>query len=254
MKILLTNDDGFHADGLQALIETLKGEHELYVIAPKHHMSGMGHAISVGRDIAVEKQYIDGVKAAYTVTGTPSDCGKIAHVYLFKDIAFDLVVSGINRGLNLAADIIYSGTVSAAHESWAYGFNAIALSQDLTSDGNIDHMHAAEHAKEIINALDIDGEPFLYSINYPADGRPKDLIYATASDVKYREHTKISGDDDAFTIKFRGERINLSGCSDNEYDLIKKGNATIYPVKISVYPKERDNKIDQLIKFTKLVI
>ncbi len=250
MKILLTNDDGFYADGLQALIKTLKDEHELYVIAPKHHMSGMGHGISVGQKIAVEKQQIDGVVAAYTVDGTPSDCGKIAHVYLFKDIAFDLVVSGINRGLNLAVDIIYSGTVSAAHESWAYGFNTLALSQDLTADGEINHFNAAKHAKKIINALDTSAEPFLYSINYPANGLPKGLIYAEASDVKYLEHTKVEGDDNAFTIKFRGERINLSGNSDNEYDLAKRGYAAIYPVNISVYQNKRDHKIDQLIKST----
>lgn len=245
------NDDGFYADGLQALITALKYDHELYVIAPKHHMSGMGHAISVGKEIAVEKQQIDGVIAAYTVDGTPSDCGKIAHVYLFKDIAFDLVVSGINRGLNLAVDIIYSGTVSAAHESWVYGFNAIALSQDLTEDGNINHDYAAQHAKELINALEFGDQPFLYSVNYPANQQPKGLIYAKASDVKYHEHTAIDGDDDNFTIKFRGSRINLSGNDDNEYDLVKRGYAAIYPVNIRVYQNEHDNQIDQLIKMTK---
>ncbi len=251
MKILLMNDDGFYADGLQTLITTLKDEHEIYVIAPKNHMSGMGHAISVGKTIAVEKQHIDGVKAAYTVDGTPSDCGKIAHVFLFKDIAFDLVVTGVNRGLNLAVDIIYSGTVSAAHESWAYGFNAMALSQDLTSDGNVNHYYAAQHAKKLINALEFSDEPFLYSVNYPALCQPKGLIYAEASDVKYHEHTDIVGDDDNFTIEFTGSRINLSGYNDNEYDLVKKGYAVIYPVNIKVYQYEHDNRIEQLINLIK---
>ncbi len=248
MKILLMNDDGFFADGLTSLIDVLKADHELYVCAPKSHMSGMGHAISVGKTIRVEKQQIDGVKAAYTVAGTPSDCSKIAHLYLFKDVDFDLVISGINCGLNLAVDIIYSGTVSAAHESWAYGYNALALSQDIAADvAATNFQAAAEYSKALIAALDFSNQPFLYSINYPANRRPKQLVYAEPSDVSYNEAIDIVGDAADFTIKLTGHRTNHSTNADNEYDLVKKGYAVIYPVQIEVSRQQRDPALQNLI-------
>lgn len=241
------NDDGFDAAGLTTLIDVLKAEHSLYVCAPKRHMSGMGHAISVGQKIRVERQHIDGVEAAYTVDGTPCDCSKIAHLQLFKEIDFDLAISGINCGLNLAVDIVYSGTVSAAHESWAYGYNALALSQDIAADLNDTNFRAAaEHAKALIAALDFGARPFLYSVNYPANRRPKGLRYAVPSDVRYRELIDIDGAADDFTIKLTGQRRNLSPNDDNEYDLVKKGYATIYPVQIEVYPARRDKRLDDI--------
>ncbi len=248
LKILIMNDDGFYAAGLTTLINVLKTAHDLYVCAPKAHMSGMGHAISVGQKIRVEKQAIDGVKAAYTVDGTPSDCSKIAHLYLFKDIDFDLVISGINCGLNLAVDVIYSGTASAAHESWAYGYNALALSQDIANNADDTNFQAAaEHAKALIAQLDFNDKPFLYSINYPANRIPKGLLYAEPSNVVYHEAIDIAGDDTDFTIKLTGQRNNLSANNDNEYDLVKKGYAVIYPLQIEVTPKRRNLELLALV-------
>ncbi len=248
MKILLLNDDGYDAAGLNCLIAALKDEHQLYLCAPKRHMSGMGHAISVGRHIAVQKTDIAGVKVAYVVDGTPCDCAKLAHLYLFKDIDFDLVISGINCGLNLAVDIVYSGTVSAAHESWGYGYNALALSQDIAADVDQTNFEAAaQHAKNLIEQIEFSEKPFLYSVNYPTNCRPKGLIYASASEVTYREAIDLNGDSARFTIKLTGHRNNLSSADDNEYDLIKKGYATIYPVYIEVYPSQRDGRLATLI-------
>lgn len=247
MRILLINDDGFYADGLAALIAALKDEHELYVCAPKEHMSGMGHAITVVRDIAVERVDLAGTAAAYIVDGTPSDCAKIACLYLFKEIEFDLVLSGINDGANMGADIIYSGTVSAAHEAYRYGNHAIALSV-ANKDRSVpnDYKHAAKHIADYIKRLDYSGTHFLYNINYPYMRQPRALKYAYPSEVDYREKIVVHGDKDSFRIHFTGTPVNVSKLKGNDFELLELGYATIVPVLLAVRDDALDNNTQPL--------
>ena len=111
MKILLSNDDGYHASGIQALIIELEKKHDIYVAAPAINCSAGSSALSVRKDIK-----IDNIKENhYVIDGTPADCVHIALTCLIKD-DIDIVVSGINIGANLGDDVIYSGTVAAALE------------------------------------------------------------------------------------------------------------------------------------------
>ena len=111
MKILLSNDDGYYADGLQALCSELSKNHNIFVAAPLKNHSAGSSALSVRKDIGV-----DNIKDNhYVIDGTPADCVHIALTCLIKE-KVDIVVSGINMGANLGDDVIYSGTVAAALE------------------------------------------------------------------------------------------------------------------------------------------
>ncbi|MBI6545200.1 MAG: 5'/3'-nucleotidase SurE [Cyanobacteria bacterium NC_groundwater_1444_Ag_S-0.65um_54_12] len=116
MRLLLSNDDGIHAPGLQVLATMLATEHDVHVVAPDRERSGTGHALTLHKPLRVEEVPLVGVAQALAVNGTPSDCIKLAWGSLMRDNRPDMVVSGINRGPNLGVDVIYSGTVSAAIE------------------------------------------------------------------------------------------------------------------------------------------
>ncbi|MEI7473327.1 MAG: 5'/3'-nucleotidase SurE [bacterium] len=128
MKILISNDDGIQAYGIRALAQRLAFEHEVYVIAPDRERSAAGHALTLHRPLRVEEVSMGfDVARAWEISGTPGDCVKIG-ISAILDIMPDFVISGINHGPNLGADIIYSGTVSAAMEGAVLGFPSIAIS------------------------------------------------------------------------------------------------------------------------------
>jgi len=128
VKILITNDDGIHAEGIACLNDCLReAGHEVVVSAPYTEQSATGHAITLRKPIWAKKIYKKDVFYGYGVTGTPADSVKIGILELAgKDV--DLVVSGINRGANLGTDIPYSGTVSGALEGAIMGYPSIAIS------------------------------------------------------------------------------------------------------------------------------
>lgn len=130
MKILISNDDGIAANGIRALAEVLSVEHEVYVIAPDRERSAAGHSLTLHTPLRVEEvEAYNGVKRAWVTTGTPGDCVKIGiNAILGPDEQPDIVISGINHGPNLGADILYSGTVSCAMEGAMLGVPSIALS------------------------------------------------------------------------------------------------------------------------------
>ena len=132
MRILLTNDDGVNAGGLRVL-ETLARcfSDDIWVVAPAEEASGAGHSLTLSRPIRLRK--LD--ERRFCVTGTPTDSVMMAVGHLMKELKPDVVLSGVNRGANLADDITYSGTVSAAMEGALAGVRAIALSQVYAREG-----------------------------------------------------------------------------------------------------------------------
>lgn len=130
MRILITNDDGILADGIITLTDLLKDLGDIYVVAPSRQRSAVSHGITVHEPLVVrEVEYPVKVKKAYSVSGKPADCIRIAVEDLMPEKP-DLVVSGINAGPNFGQDIMYSGTVSGAIEAMFYGIRAIAFSLD----------------------------------------------------------------------------------------------------------------------------
>ena len=163
MKILLSNDDGYYASGIQALINELEKNHDIYVAAPATNHSAGSSALSVRKDIKVDEVK----KNHYVIDGTPADCVHIGLTCLIKE-EIDIVVSGINLGANLGDDVIYSGTVAAALEGRHLKMSPIAIS--LTSQENIDINEAAILSSSLIENIISNNEiakNTLLNINIP---------------------------------------------------------------------------------------
>ncbi len=129
--ILVSNDDGIDAPGLHALVRALKHIARVAVVAPSIQQSAVGHAITVRTPLRAYKFHRNGTLFGHAVDGTPADCVKLAIRSLLKEKP-DLVVSGINDGLNTAVNVIYSGTVSAATEGTILGIPSISVSLEYT--------------------------------------------------------------------------------------------------------------------------
>ncbi|MEO6223819.1 MAG: 5'/3'-nucleotidase SurE [Vicinamibacterales bacterium] len=128
-RILVTNDDGHFSPGIHALATALRALGDVVIVAPQTEASAVGHALTLRRPLRVEP-VSDGV---YAVDGTPTDCVNIAIDQIMTHKP-DLIVSGINKGFNIGDDVTYSGTVAGALEGALLGFQAIAVSQEYTSE------------------------------------------------------------------------------------------------------------------------
>ncbi|WP_305098088.1 5'/3'-nucleotidase SurE [Croceibacterium aestuarii] len=166
MRILLTNDDGIHAPGL-ALLERIAAElsDDIWVCAPAEEQSGAGHSLTLHMPVRLQEH---GAKR-FAVTGTPTDAVNLALRKLFSDRRPDLIISGINNGENLADDVTYSGTISAAMEGALAGMKAVALSQALR-DGGHGFAAAEKWAANVLQPL-LDmplARRTLVNVNFPA--------------------------------------------------------------------------------------
>ncbi|NPV89356.1 MAG: 5'/3'-nucleotidase SurE [Firmicutes bacterium] len=169
MLILLSNDDGIMAPGIQALRHALKGLAELAVIAPDRERSATGHSITVHHPIRAERVVFTGSPdCGWVVDGTPADCVKLGVCTLLNPPP-DLVISGINRGANVGTDVLYSGTVSAALEASILGVASIAVSLN-SFDIGVDYSYAASFTRQLCEQLmkkEISPD-LLLNVNIPA--------------------------------------------------------------------------------------
>ena len=147
MRILVTNDDGFRSDGIQALARALRKIGDVTIVAPTIEASAIGHALTLRHPLRLESV----AENVYAVDGTPTDCENIAVAQVFKALP-DLVVSGINKGWNLGDDVTYSGTVAGALEAALLGVPAMAVSLRQTR-GDYDFSHAARAAAQLAHAI-----------------------------------------------------------------------------------------------------
>lgn len=164
--ILLTNDDGIYAPGLGAIQRELSRLGEVFVVAPATEQSGVGHSITYLKPLVV-KEVFDGERHwGWMVEGSPADCVRIAIAQLCPGRP-DLVVSGINGGLNAGINVLYSGTVAAAIEGAFFGITSVAVS--LQFDEHPGYGRAAQLARQIIQQIleQKRPEPQLYNVNIP---------------------------------------------------------------------------------------
>ncbi|MBV7256075.1 5'/3'-nucleotidase SurE [Pacificimonas sp. WHA3] len=167
MRILLTNDDGYHAPGLKVL-EDIAAElsDDVWVVAPAEEQSGAGHSLTLTVPVRLRRH---GEKR-FSVLGTPTDSVMMALGHVMKDNPPDIVLSGVNRGANLAEDVTYSGTVSAAMEGTLYGIRSIALSQAMTQlrSQSVFRTAAAWGARVLRPLIEMEWEPgTLLNVNFP---------------------------------------------------------------------------------------
>jgi len=165
--ILVTNDDGFRAKGLEALIEMVKPFGKVVAVAPKEGNSGMSHAITIKSPLRLKKIEQNEDYELYSVDGTPVDCVKLAMNQLFKTPP-DLVVSGINHGSNSSISIIYSGTMAATIEGCLYNIPSIGFSL-LDYSSNPDFSASIEFGRKIVNSVIENGlvKGTCLNVNFP---------------------------------------------------------------------------------------
>jgi len=163
MKILITNDDGIGAEGIRTLCEYAKGLGDVTLIAPKTEQSGMSQAIQFTHPMEIKLCDTGMGIRAYSVDSTPADCVRFGLDGLKEK--FDLVLSGINRGVNLGADIVYSGTVGAVLEAGRQGLPAIALS--TYPDTLAEAVAQLDSVLEYFRANELLSNCPLYNVNIP---------------------------------------------------------------------------------------
>jgi len=162
MRILLTNDDGIYAKGIEALYLSLIEHHDVTVVAPETEQSAVGHAITWLDPLRVDTVYRNGRFFGYALNGTPADCVKIAVAELMNPPP-QVVVSGINLGANIGVNLIYSGTVSAATEAAVYGIPSVAMSIDSFKPS--DFSAATEFLQRLLKVIEKEGLPEGVSLN-----------------------------------------------------------------------------------------
>lgn len=168
MKILITNDDGIYAPGLNELNNSLVKFNKVMAVAPDQERSGSGCCASIYKTIRCKKVFLSGGSEGYSISGTPVDCVIIGLEKIYKSEKPELVISGINTGENLGQDILYSGTVGAAIEAGFYGIPSIAVS--IEKNGHPIYSTAIRFLKEIVRTFPFEifnYSPKVLNINFP---------------------------------------------------------------------------------------
>jgi 5'-nucleotidase len=213
MKVLLTNDDGIEAEGLQALRRALLQVPgvDLAVIAPDGNRSAMARSITTRRPLWVQEvEFADGT-VGYATDGTPVDCVRLARLGLVDGFEAELIVAGINHGSNLGDDITYSGTVAAALEAVVLGLPGIAVSQqsrarelDFRLGEAFDFRPAAAFAARIVQEIDSVPLPegTLLNINVPGTD-PNGVEVTRLGKRIYRDELVLEDEDKNGRRQFR---------------------------------------------------
>src|SRR5918992_1535427 len=227
-RILITNDDGIHSDGLVTLERALRELGDVYVVAPAAEMSGASHSLTLGRPLRIRQ--ID--SRHWTVDGTPTDCVTLAlHKILEENELPNVCVSGINHGGNLGDDATYSGTVAGALEATILGVPGLALS--LVARENFDFKEAAQFAVTAVRKVLAEGLPegTLLNINIPP-GEIKG-VRVTRQGIKnarpvISEHIDPRG---KAYFWIGEEYFNASSVEGTDYHAVKSGYVSVTPIR-----------------------
>ena len=163
MRILLSNDDGYFAPGIECLARVLAEVADITVVAPERDRSGASNSLTLDRPLSLRRSSLN---SFYHVNGTPTDCVHLAVTGMLDELP-DMVVSGINNGANMGDDTIYSGTVAAATEGYLLGVPSLAIS--LCSKVGVNFETAAQVALEMVQIIQRQAvrEPVLLNVNVP---------------------------------------------------------------------------------------
>lgn len=246
MKILVTNDDGINARGLEILESIANEMGDTVVVAPETEQSGVSHAITLLRALRVRQIN----EKRFAIDGTPTDCAFIAINHLMEDRP-DLILSGINAGPNLGYDVMYSGTVAAAVEGALKGIPSIAVS--LVS--GFDNMDSAlEPARTAINAVWplIRKKPMAVNINIPDPTAIKGYRAARLGQRKYSGDVIVRTDPRGRDyLWIGGSRVFMDNEDDTDCGLIQQNYVTISPLGINLVDGQYMNDIIQVVQTIK---
>ena len=232
MRILLSNDDGYFAPGIEALAKTLSDLADITVVAPERDRSGASNSLTLDRPLMLRRA----ANGFYFVNGTPTDCVHLA-VTGMLDYLPDMVISGINLGANMGDDTIYSGTVAAATEGYLLGVPSIAVS--LTSHKAAHFETAAMVVRNLVERCLSDAfkEPVLLNVNVP------DVALALLKGVKVTRLGKRHKAEGVIRqVNPRGDTVYWIGaaglaqdaCEGTDFHAVESGYASITPLQIDL--------------------
>lgn len=235
LRILISNDDSIHAPGLKILEQVAKTiTDDIWVVAPANEQSGAAHSLTLHRPLRARQLS----EKRFSVDGTPTDCVVMALEELLEGKKPDLLLSGINNGVNVADDITYSGTVAAAMEGTSFGIPSIALSQANVPTQPIKWQTALDHAPGIIKKLIKIGWPknVLININFP------DVISKSIEGAEIVPHgTRPPYKSIIKSVDPRGNNYYWIGPVPERLDVDKKSDLTsLMEKKISITPLHLD--------------
>ncbi len=239
MRILLTNDDGISAPGLQAARRALVDLDgiEVDVIAPNSNRSAIGRGITTRSPLGVEEVTFEDGRIGYATDGTPVDCVRFAELGLVGGRP-DLIVSGINHGANLGDDITYSGTVAAALEGIVLGIPAIALSQQSSAgglgyvSGKFDFTVAAAFTAQLVSRLTSESMPEATLINVNCPNREPAGIEVTKLGKRiYNDELKLIKEDDGRRhYEIYGWQPGYEEIEGTDLNAVAEGRISVTPI------------------------
>jgi 5'-nucleotidase len=197
MRILITNDDGIHAEGLDICEKIARSlSDDVWVVAPEYDQSGIAHSLSLNNPLRLRQV----AERRFAVRGTPTDCVIMGARHLLGGKGPDLVLSGVNRGSNVGEDVIYSGTVAGAVEGTMLGIPSLALSQARSVGGGEPHWETSLHFAPGITRRIVAGgalRDVLININFP-DCLPEEVkrIVVTAQGRRGQDRSQIDARQD----------------------------------------------------------
>jgi 5'-nucleotidase len=254
LKILITNDDGIEAPGIEALAQSLAEIGEITVIAPLKEQSAIGHAITMQLPLRVTEYKKNGDLFGYAVSGTPADCVKIGIRNLMSEPP-DLVVSGINHGSNTAINIIYSGTVSAAREAAIMDIPSMAVS--VTNHAASDFRFAAKVSRLLAERLAGKDLPLGTLLNVNVPDIPEEQI----AGIKLTRQGKSKWDDiyerriDPYGKNYywlKGNLMEVDTEIETDQVAIRKNYVSVSPIHFDLtdyetFKKMKNWKIENLL-------
>lgn len=246
--ILVTNDDGIASPGLHALARAMRPLGEVWVVAPDRERTAVGHALTLHKPLRITR--VD--RHVFAINGTPTDCVNLAVKKLLRKRPA-LVVSGINRGVNLGDDVTYSGTVSAALEGTIMSIPSIAVSQEVRKSFRCDA--AAFYAARIARAVLTYGLPEETLLNVNVPDRPKGRVAGVRVTALSRRRfdEPIIEKTDPHGRKYywiAGTRVSWSRQADSDHEMLRRGFVTITPIHLDVTHHEA---LDRLREWEALI-
>lgn len=252
--IFVTNDDGYASAGFAAAVEVAQTLGDVIAVAPRTPQSGRSQAITLTEKLLLEKVRSDNGIEIYTLTGTPTDCVKVAFDYMLGDRQVDMVISGINHGSNSAINVIYSGTMGAAIEGSFYGIPSIGLS--LTDHSPDADFSAAKAISQKVLAAVFDEQPsvetpFCLNVNIPS--LPHDAIRGIRISRQCRgiwreKFSPTAEPDGRISFTMSGEYTNYEPeAEDTDEWALANGYVSVVPIQVDMTAYNRRPALENIL-------
>lgn len=245
MRVLITNDDGILAPGLEALYRAVADLGHVDVVAPDDSQSAVGHAISVMKPLLVRRLHVNNLFYGWSVAGRPADCVKLALLELLDERP-DLVLSGINAGANTGINVLYSGTIAGAMEGALMGVASVAFSLALSDE--LDFHRAAQVARRVLDAY-LTAQPApgtCLSVNIPAlrGSWPRGVRCCPQAPVSWDEHYRKQVDSDGQAIYWLDGRLPDHGIApDTDMAAVHEGHVAVTPLRGDMTDRARLGRV-----------